>query len=166
MNDHLQTSKEGLEFITKWEGCVLKPYKDIAGLRTIGVGHLIKTGENFPVGVEISREKALEILAADVKLCEDAIKKKTRVLENKEFWEGKVCTEILYVTEPNQDFATVCHYADFDHNLIRRKVKETFRKMEESNGKGNMPKVPWKRLYEVNGLRRERPASDRDRAAV
>lgn len=97
---------------------------------------------------------------------EDAIKMKTRMIQNEDFWKNKVCTEVLYVTEPNQDFATVCHYADFDHNLIRRKVKETFRKMEESNGKGNMPKVPWKRLYEVNGLRRERPASDRDRAAV
>lgn len=79
MNDHLQTSKEGLEFITKWEGCVLKPYRDIAGLRTIGVGHLIKPGENFPDGVEISREKALDLLAADVKLCEDAIKKNIKV---------------------------------------------------------------------------------------
>lgn len=97
---------------------------------------------------------------------EDAIKMKTRMIQNEDFWKNKVCTEVLYVTEPNQDFATVCHYADFDHNLIRRKVKETFRKMEESNGKGNMPKVPWKRLYEVNGLRRERPACDRDRAAV
>ena len=45
MNDDLKTSKSGLEFITKWEGCILKPYKDIAGLRTIGVGHLIKPGE-------------------------------------------------------------------------------------------------------------------------
>ena len=97
---------------------------------------------------------------------EDAIKMKTRMIQNEDFWKNKVCTEVLYVTEPNQDFATVCHYADFDHNLIRRKVKETFRKMEESNGKGYMPKVPWKRLSEVNRLRRERPASDRDRAAV
>jgi len=91
---------------------------------------------------------------------------KTRMIKNEDFWKNKVCTEVLYVTEPNQDFATVCHYADFDHNLIRRKVKETFRKMEESNGKGYMPEVPWKRLSEVNRLRRERPTSDRDRATV
>ena len=97
---------------------------------------------------------------------EDAIKMKARTIEHKEYWENKVCTEILYVTEPNQDFATVCHYADFDHNLIRRKVKQTFKKMEESNGKGDMPKVPWKRLSEINRLRRERPASDTDSAAM
>ena len=67
INDAMSTSKNGLEFISKWEGCILKPYKDIAGLRTIGVGHLIKPGENFPDGVEITKEKALEILANDVK---------------------------------------------------------------------------------------------------
>lgn len=97
---------------------------------------------------------------------EDAIKMKARMIQNEDFWKNKACTEVLYVTEPNQDFATICHYADFDHNLIRRKIKETFRKMEESNGKGYMPKMPWKRLPEVNRIRRERPASDRDRAAV
>ena len=97
---------------------------------------------------------------------EDAIKMKTRMIQNEDFWKNKVCTEVLYVTEPNQDFATVCHYADFDHNLIRRKVKETFRKMEESNGKGYMPEVPWKRLSEINRLRRERSTSDCNRAAV
>lgn len=79
MNESLKTSKNGLEFISNWEGCVLKPYKDIAGLRTIGIGHLIKPGENFPDGVLITKERALEILAEDVKLCEDAIKKNIKV---------------------------------------------------------------------------------------
>jgi lysozyme len=79
MNEHLKTSSSGLELIAKWEGCILKPYKDIAGLRTIGIGHLIKSGENFPDGVSITREKALEILSNDVKLCEDSIKKNIKV---------------------------------------------------------------------------------------
>jgi len=74
-NDQLQTSPVGLDFISHWEGCVLKPYKDIAGLRTIGVGHLIKPNENFPDGVSITKDAALQLLAADVKLCENAIKK-------------------------------------------------------------------------------------------
>lgn len=79
MNDNMKTSQNGLEFISRWEGCVLKPYKDIAGLRTIGVGHLIKPGENFPDGVEITKEHALDILSADVKLCEDAINLRIKV---------------------------------------------------------------------------------------
>jgi lysozyme len=74
MNDNMKISAAGLEFISKWEGCVLKPYKDIAGLRTIGVGHLIKPGENFPDGVEISKDQALSLLAADIEKCENSIK--------------------------------------------------------------------------------------------
>lgn len=75
----MKTSPEGLEFIAKWEGTVLKPYLDVAGLRTIGVGHLILPGENFPDGVSITRERALEILAIDVKKCEDAIARDIKV---------------------------------------------------------------------------------------
>lgn len=90
MNESLSTSQAGLEFISKWEGCVLKPYKDIAGLRTIGVGHLIKPGENFPDGVAISHETALQILSADVKLCEDVIKKNIKVELNQNQFDALV----------------------------------------------------------------------------
>lgn len=86
----MKTSKNGLEFISKWEGCVLKPYKDIAGLRTIGIGHLIKPGEDFPDGVEITNEKALELLASDVKICEDAINKRIKVSLNQNQFDALV----------------------------------------------------------------------------
>lgn len=68
----MKTSANGLNFISKWEGCVLHVYKDIAGLPTIGVGHLIKPGENFTT---ITKEQALELLAKDVLKCEQAIAK-------------------------------------------------------------------------------------------
>lgn len=75
----MKTSQAGLDFIAKWEGVILKPYKDVAGLRTIGVGHLIQPGENFPDGVAITKERALELLAEDVKKCEDAIARAIKV---------------------------------------------------------------------------------------
>ena len=90
LNDLLQTSKNGLEFISKWEGCILKPYKDIAGLRTIGIGHLIKPGDNFSDGVEITNERALEILAIDVKICEDSIKTCITVVLNQNQFDSLV----------------------------------------------------------------------------
>lgn len=90
VNDSITTSKAGLEFIAKWEGCVLKPYKDIAGLRTIGIGHLIKPGENFPDGVEITKERALEILADDVKLCENSVKARITVPLNQNQFDALV----------------------------------------------------------------------------
>jgi lysozyme len=90
INDGMKTSQFGLEFITKWEGCVLKPYRDIAGLRTIGVGHLIKPGESFPDGVEITKEKALELLASDVSQCENAIASKITVKLNQNQFDALV----------------------------------------------------------------------------
>ena len=90
MNEHLKTSQNGLEFITKWEGCVLKPYKDVAGLRTIGVGHLIKSGENYPDGVSITKEQALEILAKDVEHCEKSIYNNIQVPLNQNQFDALV----------------------------------------------------------------------------
>ena len=75
MNSNLKISQAGLDFISKWEGCILKPYKDVAGLRTIGVGHLIKPGENFPDGVAITKDQAYALLRKDVEKCENAIKR-------------------------------------------------------------------------------------------
>lgn len=34
-------SENGLEFIERWEGCVLTPYNDSSGYATIGIGHLL-----------------------------------------------------------------------------------------------------------------------------
>jgi len=75
MNSNLKISQAGLDFISKWEGCILKPYKDVAGLRTIGVGHLIKPGEKYPDGVSITKDQAYALLRKDVEKCENAIKR-------------------------------------------------------------------------------------------
>lgn len=85
MNSNLKISQAGLDFISRWEGCVLKPYKDVAGLRTIGVGHLIKPGENYPDGVSITKDQAYALLRKDVEKCENAIKRafpKTPLTQN------------------------------------------------------------------------------------
>lgn len=60
----MKTSAKGLEFIAEQEGCKLQVYKDIVGLDTVGIGHLIKPGENFSGG--ITREQAYTLLASDV----------------------------------------------------------------------------------------------------
>lgn len=65
------TSDKGLQFIMGQEGCVLHTYQDQAGYPTIGVGHLVKEGEDFPD--QITREQAMEMLAADVKRFENAV---------------------------------------------------------------------------------------------
>ena len=58
------------------------------------------------------------------------------------------------VTEPNQDFATVCHYADLDHSLVRSKVKRTLNRIEDNYAKKDMSEL--QREWVSKGNRNER----------
>jgi len=89
----MKTSKNGLEFITRWEGIILSPYLDIAGKWTIGVGHLIRQSDSFSTisnaqirellsskdkrhsvtELKIPRHEAMNILAKDVEVTERAL---------------------------------------------------------------------------------------------
>ncbi len=66
----MKCSERGKELIKEFEGCILKPYKDAVGLWTIGVGHLIKEGENFG---SITIDEAMELLAKDLQWAEACI---------------------------------------------------------------------------------------------
>jgi lysozyme len=72
----MNISDAGLKFIMKWEGTVLHPYKDVAGIATIGCGHVIKHGESFGT---ITLEKAMELLRHDVSIAENAVNSSVKV---------------------------------------------------------------------------------------
>ena len=79
----MKMSAEGLDKLKEWEGCVLHPYKDAAGLLTIGVGHLIQPSETFGT---ITLDHALDILANDLIRFEEAVNKYVTVpLEQNQF---------------------------------------------------------------------------------
>ena len=85
----------------------------------------------------------------------DAIKIKSNIVKYKEFYEKKRFHELDYVTLSNSDFAKVCELAELDHNIVRKKVIKTLDNMERNYDKNNMPKMPWKRLYQSKGINRE-----------
>ena len=85
---------------------------------------------------------------------EDAIKATERKCMFREFYLNKRNLEIEYVTEPNQDFATVCHYADLDHSLVRTKVKKTLNRIEDNYAKKDMSEL--QREWVSKGNRNER----------
>ena len=60
----MQLSSSGLSLLKRSEGFVSTVYRDAAGLETIGYGHRLQTGEQFPSG--ITEEQAETILANDV----------------------------------------------------------------------------------------------------
>lgn len=98
-NEGLQTSQAGLEFIAKWEGCILNPYLDAANKWTIGIGKLIlptdsfstiSNGEirellkskdkNHPVAKkQITKNEAIQLLKSEIKKCENAVKSSIKV---------------------------------------------------------------------------------------
>ena len=85
---------------------------------------------------------------------EDAIKATERKCMFREFYANKRNLEIEYVTEPNQDFATVCHYADLDHSLVRSKVRRTLNRIEDNYAKKDMSEL--QREWVSKGNRNER----------
>ncbi len=72
----MKTSDRGLKAITLHEGMMLKRYQDVAGFWTIGVGHLIKEGENL---YSITEEEAMELLKKDVSIAEGCVLKNVTV---------------------------------------------------------------------------------------
>jgi hypothetical protein len=85
----------------------------------------------------------------------DAIKIKSTTLKFSKFYSGKKFYEVDYVTLPNRDFDAVCQLSELDGNLVRKKINKVMKEMEDNYGKGNMPKMPWKRLYQSEGIHRE-----------
>ena len=63
----MKTSDRGRAFIAAHEGVVLRAYRDVAGVWTIGVGHTARAGGLRPkAGMTISRETAEVLLSRDL----------------------------------------------------------------------------------------------------
>ena len=87
---------------------------------------------------------------------EDAIKIKNKTLKFSEFYTNKRFHELDYVSLPNRDFDGVCQLAQLDGNLVRKKINQFLKGIEKNYGKNknNMPTLPWKRLYQNDGVDR------------
>lgn len=59
----MQFNQLGMDLLKKFEGCKLKPYKDLAGHLTIGYGHM---DDSMDPALEISQEEADRLLQQDV----------------------------------------------------------------------------------------------------
>jgi len=79
-----QVTQRGLEAIIRHEGLVLTPYRDVANLLTIGVGHLLTRSElssgKIVIGLEavkwkdgITREQAMSLLRKDLQIAERVV---------------------------------------------------------------------------------------------
>lgn len=63
-------SKQGLDLIKRFEGLRLEAYQCSAGVWTIGYGH---TGKDVKEGMQISKEKAEQLLLKDIEWAEGEV---------------------------------------------------------------------------------------------
>lgn len=69
----MHASREGLEFISRFEGLSLSPYKCPANYWTVGYGHRIREGEEDLFKGLASQEDAIKLLQLDVRDAEQAV---------------------------------------------------------------------------------------------
>ena len=69
----MKTSPRGIGFIKAVEGFRAEVYRDAAGKETIGVGHLVKSGERFDA--PITEDEADVILARDLEEAEAGVER-------------------------------------------------------------------------------------------
>ena len=83
----MKTSKTGINLIKQFEGTVLKVYKDAVGKDTIGIGHLIKSGESYTT---ITQQQAEDLLAKDLVQFEVGVTKAVKVTLNQNQFDALV----------------------------------------------------------------------------
>jgi len=85
--NNMAISLRGLAHIKGWEGFRANKYLDVAGLPTIGYGHLIKPHESFGT---ITEAEASALLAKDVASAEAAVNRGVKVPINQNQFDALV----------------------------------------------------------------------------
>lgn len=73
----MHLSSSGLELLKKSEGFRDRVYADVAGFRTVGFGHRLVPGEEYPNGITPAQADA--ILATDIAVAEAAVQRLVHV---------------------------------------------------------------------------------------
>ena len=84
----MEASKKGLDLIKEFEGFRSETYICPTGHPTIGYGHKLKPGEEFPVG--ITRDKADALLREDVAGTETGVENAAKVALNQNQFDALV----------------------------------------------------------------------------
>ena len=69
----MNVSQRGLDFIISEEGFKNKAYKDVKGLPTIGVGHLILPTETHLLSKTLTNQEVRELLKKDIQRFEKCV---------------------------------------------------------------------------------------------
>jgi lysozyme len=93
----MKISENAKKLLAEWEGFETQVYRDVAGLPTIGVGHLLTqderssgkitiNGQTVRYGNGITKQQVYDLLDQDLDRFEDAVNKRVKVpLEQNQF---------------------------------------------------------------------------------
>jgi lysozyme len=84
----MRISDEGIKFIERWEGIKTKPYKDVVGLWTVGIGHLMLPGEDR--NRDYSLDEVYDLFRLDIKRFEDGINNTLNVIIEQNHFDALV----------------------------------------------------------------------------
>lgn len=75
----MKTSPNGIRFLEQQEGVVLHVYRDVSGIPTCGVGHVVGPFDGLSVGDVITQAQCDLFLAYDLERTEECINANVRV---------------------------------------------------------------------------------------
>jgi len=86
--DIVAITKSTFDFITNFEGKRNKAYKDSKGLWTIGVGHLIKSDEQYLLNAVLTDQQVEDLFKSDLKWCDEAVMNSVRAPLNQNQYDA------------------------------------------------------------------------------
>lgn len=86
----MNVSQNGINLIKQFEGVRYKAYKDVVGLDTIGVGHLIKKDEPELLRKVLTEIEVDEILKKDLLISESCVNNNVKVTLNQNQFDSLV----------------------------------------------------------------------------
>jgi lysozyme len=131
-----QFSSRGVDFLIELEGLKLKAYKDSADKWTIGVGHLIRQGEQELKYTTITKLEAIDLLHHDLRPAEQVVNRLVKVPITQYQYDALVIFTFNVGTESFADSTVLkminqCNYKDACAHLddwvkVTKNGKKTF----------------------------------------
>lgn len=88
--NNMKMGANGIALLKNFEGCRVMPYNDSAGLKTVGIGHLIKPGEDAHWEYPLTQIKIMELFHTDVSRFEAEVNKLVTVKLNQNQFDALV----------------------------------------------------------------------------
>lgn len=128
---NMTTSQKGIDFIIAHEGVRYKMYRDVAGLPTIGIGHLIKNGEDWLMTATLTDAQVKDLLRQDLNGTEIGVKSNVHVNLNQNQFDALVS---LLFNIGSGNFSNSSVKRSINNNGSREEIETNWKKWKFAGG--------------------------------